>query len=148
MIEPIEIGEALVAVWRGQPTQKDVTDALLVVRRARAKVGKPLVLICVMAPDTRMPDDVVRKSMDANWAKLVENASTIQYVIMPRGAKAIDHLISSRLFSMCVGVYAMAKVGKPISVHQSLDVALAEAAELAPGLPVAEIQRRVVAALK
>jgi len=148
VIHSIELGEALITVWRGQPSQKDVDDSLVAAKRMRARVGKPLVLVSVMAPDTRMPADDVRKSMDANWPKLVEVASTIQYVIMPRGSSALDHLISSRLFSLCVGVYALAKVGKPISVHRSLDTALTEIADLAPSLPLAEIRRLVTAALK
>ena len=139
MIHSIELGEALITVWRGQPSQKDVDDSLVAAKRMRARVGKPLVLVSVMAPDTRMPADDVRKSMDANWPKLVEVASTIQYVIMPRGSSALDHLISSRLFSLC---------GKPISVHRSLDTALTEIADLAPSLPLAEIRRLVTAALK
>ena len=148
-MQAIEIGDVFVGVWRGHPSQKDVDASLESVRRLRDRIGKPIVLVSVMASDVRMPTADVRKGMDASWPKLLEHASTIQYVIMPRGSTAIDYIISSRLIALCVEAYALARAGKPISVHRSLDAALKELADgVAPGIPQTEIRRRVADALK
>jgi len=148
MLKVFETGNALVTIWRGEPTAADVTDSLVAAQKMRARTGRPVALIGVLAPDARMPNEQVRRGMEANWPKLIECASTMQYVVMPRGQSALDHLVSSRLFSLLVGVYALAKTGKQVSVHRKLEDAVTEAASVESSINQSEVARLVTAALK
>jgi hypothetical protein len=84
-------------VWSEQPSLAEADRALLVVQQHRIRIGRPVVLLCILAPSVKMPDDKVRERMRVQWPQLIEQASTLQFVNL-----AASGFTSSRLFSLIV----------------------------------------------
>lgn len=140
-----EISSALVGVWGpGSPTDDDVEETLRVARQQRARVRRPLSLICVMAPSTRMPSPEVSERMRANWPQLMELGTSMQYVNLATG------FIASRLYSLIVLVFALTNHGRTLQNHNDVAKALEAAALADPGLRghVPEMGRVITKALR
>jgi len=142
MIKILEHSNVCVTFWTGTPTAADVSDSLRAAMTLRAKVGRPIVLMGILTPKSKMPDAEVRKKMLENWPKLVEIASTVQYVSLPTGFTA------ARLISMLVEVFALTRHGRRVSVHRQITPALCEVEEIDPTLNIKELKGMIEAALK
>lgn len=144
-VKIIEVGTVLVTVWgNGSPTSDDVDTSLLAAQMFRSRVGRPLTLIGVMSPGTKMPTDDVRDRMVTQWPKLLEACSSVQYVNLTTS------FVASRLISLIVRVFAFTTHGRSIQIHSDVNKAL-DAAVLADPLMrqhTVEVQRAISKALR
>lgn len=136
MLKTFESGSACIAVWSEQPTLAEADRALLVVQQHRIRLGRPVVLLCVLAPSVKMPDDKVRARMQTQWPQLIDAASTLQFVNL-----AASGFTASRLFSLIVLVFASR--GGKVRTHTKLEPAIAEAVALDPSLKADEIRKLI-----
>lgn len=142
MINTFDHDCVCVTIWSGPPTLQDVADSLRAATALKAKIGRPIVLIGILTQKSKVPDATVRAKMLENWPKLVEIASTVQYISLPTGFTA------ARLISLLVEVFALTRHGKRVSVHRQLSPALFEIEEIEPALNIQALRVAIEAALK